>query len=281
MSICYINGEWRPAAGCAIPVTDLVIQRGAGVFDSIRLYGRRAMALGLHMKRLEESALGAGINIEGGNAIDDLTRAVREGARRADCPNNGDCLAKTYITGGDDFDGGHFPNPRHFLILEGIHAVSPEEYRTGIALHPADEGRPNPLVKSINYLSGLMQNAKRPDALECLYCPGGEVTETLKSSFFMCAGGKIITAPAGKVLGGVTRAIVIELAREGGFAVEERCPLISELASCDEAFITSSWKEVMPVVRVGETRIASGKPGPVAAHLHKLFRENFERWLDK
>ena len=165
--------------------------------------------------------------------------------------------------------------------MENAPEISPEEYKTGVALQPTTERRPYPLVKSINYLFGMIQGAGRDDILECLYCPDGYVTETLRSSFFICREGKIITAPLGQVLGGVTRNIVIELARENGFTVDERCPEVSELSVCDEAFLTSSGKEVLPVVRVGETQIASGKPGPATMHLQKLFRENFRKWLDE
>ncbi|MDR2779587.1 MAG: aminotransferase class IV [Synergistaceae bacterium] len=281
MSICYINGEYLPTEKCSLPVTDLVIQRGVGVFDSIRIYGGKALAITAHIERLGESARIAGINVKDGEIIRDITRAVREGALRADCPDGGDCIAKAYITGGDLVTRGTFPNPRHFVIFESGPKVKPEEYQNGAALQPTAEGRPYPLVKSINYLVGLMQEAGREDVLECLYCPGGKIMETLKSSFFICRDGRIITAPIGSVLGGVTRNIVLELAREDGFKIEERCPDISELKLADEAFLTSSWKEVLPVVRVGDTKIAGGKPGPVAAHLQKLYRANLDRWLDK
>ena len=281
MSICYMNGEWKPAGECTLPVTDLAIQRGVGVFDSIRYYGGTAMAVTAHIDRIKESARIAGINVEDGTIISDLTRAVREGGKRPDLPENGNCLAKLYITGGDIDNHGLFPSPRYFVLLEKGPDILPEEYETGIALQPTTERRPYPLLKSINYLFGLMQQAGRDDVLECLYCPDGYVTETLRSSFFICKDGKIITAPLGQVLGGVTRNIVVDLARENGFDVEERSPGVSELPVCDEAFITSSWKEVMPVVRIGETRIADGKPGPVAARLLKLYRENFVKWLDK
>jgi len=280
MSICYINGEWRSTRECTLPVTDLAIQRGVGVFDTIRYYDGRAMALAAHMKRLEDGARIAGINVEDGKVISDLMRAVREGGRHPDCPENGNCIAKLYITGGDVDERGLFPSPRHFVILEKYLFPSPDEYKKGIALQPTTERRPYPLVKSINYLFGIMQQAGRDDIMECLYCPDGYVTEALKNSFFICRDGKIITAPLGQVLGGVTRGIIIELARENGFTVEERSIEVSELSVCDEAFITGSGKEVMPVVRVGETLIAGGKPGPVAASLRKLFRENFQKWLD-
>jgi branched-chain amino acid aminotransferase len=281
MSICYINGEFIPAEKSFLPVTDLSIQRGVGVFDSLRIYDGHALAISAHMERLEKSARIAGINVEDGSIIRDITRAVREGALRADCPDGGNCMAKAYITGGDAASHGTFPNPRHFVIFDVGPNVKPEDYRNGVALHPTPEGRPYPLVKSINYMVGLMQEAGRDNVMECLYCPGGKITETLRSSFFICRDGKIITAPLGEVLGGITRGIVLELARAEGFKIEERCPDVSELELADEAFLTSSWKEVLPVVRVGDIKIAGGKPGPVASHLHKLYRASLGKWLDK
>lgn len=279
MSISFFEGQFIPTSDFKLPITDLVIQRGIGVFDSIRLYGGKAFALDEHMRRLEDGARLAGIVCDGIAEV--LKTAVREGAKRDDCPEGGDCIAKPYITGGDVNEHGKFPHPRAFVIFEAGMPIDKDEYKRGIALQPTTEGRPYPLVKSINYLVGIMQTAGMDDVLECLYCPDGEITETLRSSFFMCKNGKIITAPVGRVLGGVTRNIVLGLARENGFVVEERCPLLSELDSADEAFITSSWKEVMPVVRVGDQKIGRGIPGPVAAHLQRLFRSSMDRWLDK
>jgi branched-chain amino acid aminotransferase len=281
MSICFINGKFSPAGQCAIPVTDLVIQRGVGVFDSIRLYDGRAFALTAHMKRLEKSARLARIDLGDGAIIEKITGIVREGAKRPDCPDGGSCIAKAYITGGDVNENGRFTKPRHFVIFESGGALSPGDYQQGVALQPTNEGRPYPLTKSVNYLVGLIEGAGRDDVYECLYCPDGKVTETLRSSFFICREGRIITAPVGVVLDGVTRGIIIGLARENGFNVEERCPEVSELAKADEAFLTGSWKEVFPVVRVGDTVIGDGKPGPVAARLRQLFKANLDKWLDK
>jgi branched-chain amino acid aminotransferase len=278
MSICFFEGEFHLTSECRLPVTDLAIQRGVGVFDSIRIYRKRAFALDLHMDRLRESALTAGIAADG--IIDRIRETVRTGSRRDDCPDGGDCICKTYITGGDVNDYGRFPNPRHFVIFESGPEIVEEEYASGVSLHPTAEGRPFPKVKSINYLVGLMEAAERQDVMECLYCPGGKITETLRSSFFICRDGRIVTAPVGEVLGGVTRNITLELAREAGIAVEERCPDVSELSAADEAFLTSSWKEVMPVVRVGDTVIGDGRPGPMAKKLQEMFRSSLERWLD-
>ena len=279
MSICYYNGQFRPVGECRLPVTDLVVQRGVGVFDSIRIYDGNPFALGEHLERLRRSAEGAGINC--GGIIEHLYDVIREGAKRPDCPDGGNCIVKAYITGGDVNNCGSFPEPRYFVVYEPGPGNNEEGYKNGVVLEPTTAERQYPLVKSINYLFGIIQSAGKPDTLECLYCPKGNITETLRSSFFLYKDGKIVTAPVGRVLGGITRSIVLELARENGFTVEERCPDISELSEASEAFLTNVWNEVMPVVRVGDTVIGSGKPGPTAARLLELFRSSMHRWDDK
>ncbi|GHV50919.1 aminotransferase IV [Synergistales bacterium] len=276
MSICYFNGKFRPTSETALPVTDLIIARGIGVFDSLRSYEHKPFALREHLDRLRTSA--EGINIRLGGIMEEIKGAIIAGLRRDDCPV-AECVIKPFITGGDVNDFGTFPNPRFFVIFEEGIPVSDAEYKNGVTLSPSNEHRPFPMVKSVNYLVGIMQSAEQSDVLECLYCPDGEIMETLRASFFMCKDGKIITAPVGRVLNGITRKIILEIARENGFKIEERAPKLSELADADETFITSTWKEVMPVTRVGDIKIGSGKQGPVAAHLLKLFRENKHRWL--
>lgn len=279
MSICYFNGKFAPVSECAIPVTDMSIQRGVGAFESIRVYEGRPFAMMPHLERLAGSAAGAGI--EASDIISKLPELIKEGLKREDTPKDG--LAKPYITGGDVNNKGHFPQPRFFIIFDEVHKPTIEEQRDGIALEPNRQNRPFPLIKSTNYLFGLIPLSKSTSGnFESLYItPEGEITEAMSSNFYICIDGKIVTAPVGKVLKGVTRDIILTLAKEANFKIEERCPLESELARADEAFITGSVKEVLPVVRVGEQKIGNGKPGPVAQHLQKLFISNMERWLDK
>jgi branched-chain amino acid aminotransferase len=266
----------------SLPLTDLVIQRGVGVFDSMKIVKKKVLAITAHMKRLEESAIRAGMKIEGTGIIEELTEALREGACRDDCQGYGEsAMAKAYITGGDAIERGFFTNPRYFVIFEEVSSMFSEELSKGVVLQPTSERRPYPTVKSINYLFGLMQAAGLDDVLECLYCPDGYATETLRSSFFICREGKLVTAPEGTVLKGVTRNIVIELAKADGFTVEERRPKVQEFAAADEAFITNSLCGVLPVIRIGDTVIANGKPGPVSGRLCNLYDDNIERWLDK
>jgi branched-subunit amino acid aminotransferase/4-amino-4-deoxychorismate lyase len=277
MTLCYFNGKYRPASECSMPVTDLMLQRGVGVFESIRTYNKQVFAMGKHLERLQESAERCAIKAD--DIFKVLPGLIKEGVAHKNAPE-GEVIAKPFITGGDLNDHGTFPNPRFFILFEKLHEVDPEAVANGITLQPNYAGRFHPLVKSINYLNALIPLRNEKSAFETLYCPNGEITESMASNFFLCTGGKIVTAPVGEVLRGVTRGIVLELARENGFKIEERCPKVSELEDAQEAFITGSVKEILPVVKIGNTVIGNGQPGPVVAHMRKLFFSNMKRWLD-
>ncbi|NLL41658.1 MAG: aminotransferase IV, partial [Synergistaceae bacterium] len=238
MSICYYRGSFVPLEECRIPVTDLAILRGIGVFDSIRTYGKDIFALREHIERLSESAKKCGIEAE--EIIKQLPDIIKRGVRHESLPDK-DLVIKPYITGGRINDHGRFPEPDFFVIFEEAHVLTREELNRGVALRPVYSQRPFPEAKSTNYLTGYvpMKEAK-PNEFEALYIVNGEITESTASSFFLCKDGKIITAPVGKVLRGITREILVTLLKENNFKVEERCPLESELAQADEAFISGS-----------------------------------------
>jgi branched-subunit amino acid aminotransferase/4-amino-4-deoxychorismate lyase len=277
-NICYYKGKFMPSSECCIPVTDMAIQRGIGTFESIRIYNGRPFALSKHMERFAQSVEGAGI--DGSKITGQLESIIREGLKRPDCPKEG--LAKPFATGGDVNNRGLFPEPRFFVIFEELHPSPAEDYTNGAVLIPNKIDRPYPLIKSINYLMAFIPLAHAPaDVLESLYItPEGDITEAMTSNFFLCAGGKIITAPVGRVLKGVTRSVILTLAQENGFKVEERCPKESELAQADEAFVSGSVKEVLPIVRIGSQKIGTGRPGPVALRLQQLYTANLDRWME-
>lgn len=277
MSICFHNEKFTPTEECVLPVTDMLIQRGVGVFESIRTYGGKTFAMEMHLERLASSASQCGMNA--GEIIGALPRIIKDGTARHATPD-GECLVKPFITGGRLNRHGTFPEPDFFVIFEDLPKPA-ESSRQGVELMPNYMERPFPTIKTTSYITGLIPLGGAEQAFETLYCPNGEITESMSSNFFLCAGGKMITAPQDRVLSGVTRNIILTLAAENGIEVEERCPLTSELDTAQEAFITGSIKELLPVVKIGDRVIGGGKPGPVAEHLYDLFVKNRDRWLDK
>ena len=268
-----------PTDECSLPVTDLIIQRGVGVFESIRTYGNSVFSLTRHLERLKESARMCGI--EADSILSELSGIIKEGVVKYNCEEK-DLTIKTYITGGKINNCGHFPEPDYFIIFEEIHVIPKEDIERGVSLIPNRMERYHPEVKSINYLMGYLPMARaRGGDFEALYFAGNEITESTASNFFLCLDGKIITAPVGRVLRGVTREVIITIAKENGYKIEERCPLEEELKCADEAFITGTIKEVLPVIRIGEQTIGTGHPGPVSQHLRALFAANKHRWMEK
>ena len=221
-----------------------------------------------------------------GIAADDiiakLPAIIHEGLKRPELPDE-DMMVKAYITGGEINDRGHYPKPDFFVIFDDVHKITKEELTHGVALRKNMLERPFPEVKSTNYLMAYipMMFAKSADDFESLYIVNGEITESAASNFFLVLDGKLVTAPVGRVLDGITRKVLLTLAKENDIPVEIRCPLESELAMADEAFITGSVKEVLPVIRIGDQVIGTGKPGPIAHRLLELYNANIGRWLEK
>ncbi len=272
MMLCYMNGVFLDGDQAALPVSDLALQRGVAVFDSVRSYDGRPFALSAHLERLENSAALSRIPVP--LSAGEIADIVREGLSRI----GGDALAKIFLTGGDFEENGTFPSPRFLVLFSPVTPVPEEFYTKGIALSLLPEERELFRVKSINYMKSLTKHI--PGTFEALHCAGGEITESATSSFFGVAGDNIITAPDHRVLRGVTREILIGLARKEGFNVELRCLHLDELPDITEAFITGSVKEVTPVTRIGDLVIGDGLPGTVTVRMLALFRQNIPLFLE-
>ena len=274
MLLCYIDGRFVKADEAKLPVTDLIIQRGIGVFEVIATYDNRPLLLTPHLERLKASAASAKIKFD--LDLNNLKNIIKDGIIKA----GGEIRVKVYLTGGDVFDEikGEFINPRLFILFERLEVPSLEQYEHGVALEPVAFGRDDPAVKSVNYRSSYMLT--QPDAYEVLYCPDGEITETGHSTFFLVLNNKLVTAPLTRVLKGTTRQAVLDIARQEHIIIEERCPLWSELADASEAFVTGSAKKIVPVVKIGSMKIGSGKPGPLTRKLYDLYLKHIEQWLE-
>ncbi len=275
MSLCYIYGSFCPMEEACLPVTDLSIQRGVGVFDSLRTYRQKPFALREHADRFIASAEASGF--QGLAPREEMEEIVLEGVRRM----GEETLVRLYCTGGDVNQSGIFPKPRFFVLFEPLtpKLFPPSCMEEGIALFTINAPRPNPLVKSIDYMLPYVARGGREKFLEGLYCFHGKIGECTSSTFVLVMEGKLVSAPEGEVLAGVTRNVVFQIAREAGIEIEERAPLVEELSRAEEAFICSTVKEVMPVVQIDSMTIGTGKPGPLALRLGKLFLERVETSL--
>ena len=152
--------------------------------------------------------------------------------------------------------------------------VYPEaQYTEGCKAMTVEMIRERPTVKSLNYIGAIVAvgEAKEQGAIEALYrTADNHITEGTRANFFLFKGNRLIT-PEVEILPGITRMAVLKLAG-GRFDVVERAIHADELAEADEAFITSSTKEVLPIIQIDETIIGDGKPGANTRFLLDEFR---------
>ena len=283
MELCYIEGRFVAPEEARLPLSDLIIQRGVGVLETVGTHKGRPLMLTPHLERFMRSAESS--RIRPPLTMEEMAGIVREGIARVRQLRDGEVQIRTYLSGGDVFDGAEgFTRPRFFVLFERPSLPPPEAYERGVTLAPLPFGRDDPSVKSVDYRMTYAlpegEAAGPQRAFEVLYCPGGEITESGHSSFFLLLGGRLITAPLTRVLKGTTRQAILELARGEGIEVEERCPLCAELPQTEEAFITGSVKKVVPVIRVGDAIIGCGRPGPVTLRLSELYLQRIEQWLE-
>lgn len=278
--LCYLNGKFVPPEEAVLPISDMVIQRGVGIFEAISTHDRRLLMLLPHLERLYVGAKDAYIIPP--MSISEMSDIIKKGLEMLDKELPGDeLLVKVYLTGGDVFDKVRgFTEPRFFVVYEPLVPPPPESYENGVKLEPVTGGRVDPFVKSVDYRRAYTPSPRDDQHYEILYCPDGEITESARSSFFICLNGALVTAPLTRVLKGTTREAVIDLARGAGINVEERCPLLTELPQATEAFITGSVKKILPVTRIGAQTIGDGRPGPITKQLCNLYLKHIEKWLE-
>ena len=269
--VYYVNGEFVPAAAAALALNDLGIVRGYGVFDVLRTYGPAPFALRQHLERLQRSA--AAIELPLPWSLAELTELVHATLARNGHPR--DVAVRLVLAGGGS---ANFLTPEErpslAIILAPVRPYPPELYATGARLITVDYARFMPDVKSLNYITGILgqKRASAAGAVEALYCtPAGEVTECTTSNFFVFRGDRLYT-PVQEVLPGVTREVVLEIASDM-FEVVMGPLRYDELGQFDEAFITSTTKEVMPIVGVDDIVIGAGRPGLRTLRLWEAFRQ--------
>jgi branched-chain amino acid aminotransferase len=268
-SIFYVNGKFMPESQASISIYDLGLLRGYGVFDFTMTYDREPFRWKDHYERLRNSADIVDIGLPWSNSeLEDLVR------RTIDKNPGGEKGIRIIVTGGaspDTFTPADTPSL--IIIVKPIRVFPKEFFTEGIKIIMFQGKREIPGAKTMNYVHAVqaLKRARKEGAEEALYVYDGTVSECMACSFFAVKDKRIITA--GKdVLDGITRKTVLEVV-QGKIPVDYRFVKVSEIASLDEAFLTSSNHEVMPIVTIDQTRIGNGKPGPTTREVMELFDE--------
>lgn len=242
-TLVYINGEFLEGDKAKVSALDLSVLRGFGVMDYLRTYGGAPFRLKEHLERFIFSAEEIGLSVP--KSLEEMEEIV---GRLLEKTNFDETSIKVVLTGGVSEDQ-LMPEgvPTFFAVAYPFTPFKKEYFEEGIKITTACYQRPYPKAKSIQYLPAIiaLKKGEKKGAVDVLFHnERGFLLETGTANFFALKEGKIITPKEG-VLSGVTRQVVLELAE-----VEEKDIHISEIETFEGAFLTSSNKEIMPVVQI-------------------------------
>jgi branched-chain amino acid aminotransferase len=274
----WIEGRVVEGAEARIPVTDHGLLYGDGVFEGIRIVGRRVFRLGDHLARMRTSAAAIGLELPGG--VEAIEKIVLETARAF---GQDEAYVRLIVTRGDGelgVDPTSCLGPRVICIVDRIRLFAPERLARGIDLVTSSWRRPpadvlDPRVKSLNYLNSVLakREARLRGADEALLLnAAGRVAEAAVANVFAVVDGRLETPPPTEgALAGITRASLIELAPTLGLAVRERPLGRFDLLGAEEVFLTGSGAGIVPVASLDAAPI--GEPGlhPTADRLREAF----------
>lgn len=277
MDVYYINGEIHASQNAVISVNDLGVLRGYGVFDFLRTYGKKPFHLEAHLQRLQRSARLIGLHMPW--ATDELNTIVHQTLERS---QHGEANIRLVVTGGISSDGITPQQDSTLLVMvTALQPMPSEWYRDGVKVITTHDERYCPGAKTINYIPAIiaLKRAASQQAIESLYVDRyGRVLEGTTSNLFALQDDVLIT-PDRDILPGITRDVILRLASDF-YPTQLRSIKKEELRLMDELFITSSNKEVLPVVRVDEIVVGNGKPGARTLKIMQAFAEWTQRYAE-
>lgn len=268
----HCGGRIVRAEEASVSALDAGFLYGDGIYETMRAYGGRVFALPRHLARLARSAARLSLALPG---METVTRAVE-----ATIEANGhrDAAVRVTVTRGRlgrRLDLSSAGAPTLLVTSDALDPAADRARQAGIRVEYSGYARwsASPLagVKSTNYqISLLARNEARDAGASEVLLPDetGAIVEAAAANVFAVERARLVTPPldAG-ILGGVTRDVVLDLARAAGREViEERLP-VRRIEAADEIFLTGTTIQVAPVTRIGDHRVGSGKPGPVALEM--------------
>ena len=277
--LVYVNGVLVPRGEASISPLDRGILYGYGLFETMRSYGGHVFRLDLHLARLMHSA--GKIGIDAGLDPAALEQAIYKTLEANERP---DARIRLTVLAGEGERGLTLPTPGTLTIIiaaERLVLPPPWAYKEGLCAAVVSTRRNSrsllSRIKSINYLDSLVAQSEASAAgadQAILLNEQGFVAECSTSNIFLVVGGKLLTPSVESgILPGVTREEVIELALNLGVAVVEEEISLAVLLRADEAFMTNSIIEVMPITAVDGKPVGSGMVGEITEKLMGVYRE--------
>lgn len=273
----FINGEIVHKDQALIPVYDLGLLRGFGIFDFFRVWEGVPLFAEDHIERLQRSLHLVGLDT--GVQDEQWLRWFYEIIR----VNHADRAGfRVVVTGGFSEDGYSIPDEKNiYMMLHHLPANDPKQYENGVSLLTSSYQRDIPSAKTTIYIQSMhfQPQLRKAGAFEVLYHWKGEITECSRCNmFFIDQQGEVHT-PKNGMLKGITRKQVTRICEAESIPLHEREIFLDEIPAMSGAFLTATTKGVLPVVKIDDQLISTGMVHPLAKRLQKLYEAKVEQYL--
>ena len=278
----FVNGRITGERDATISVFDHGFLYGEGVYETMRTYNRRPFLYDRHLLRLRRSAALMSLDVPFTDA--ELAAHIRATTGQASL-GGAEAYIRVLLTRGIGeltYDPRATPQPSTVIIVKPQVDPPADAFASGVRVVIVDvvrnhPGSVNPMIKSNNLMNSAlaMQEALRRGAFEgVMRNYRGELTECTTANLFVVKGGAALTPPleAG-LLPGITREFMFEVGKQVGVDVREHVLHDDDLYDADEAFLTSTTREAVPITSVGDRPVGTGKPGPVTITLLEGYRK--------
>lgn len=278
--ICYLNGNWLPLSKASVPVSDLGLQRGYGLFDFLRVAENVPLFLEDHIDRFFHSAEIMRLPI--GKTKGEIITLIKMLVQKNNLPYSG---IKILLTGGNSSDGYSIADPNFILIQKPITPTPASIFTPGYTLVTYPYQRQMPDVKTTDYLMAIQLQPWliKKGGDDILYHHNHVVSECPRANFFIVTSDNRLVTPGKNILKGITRKHLLNIASALGIVVEERDIGEKDYKIAKEAFITSSTKRLIPVSKIDDITFSSFSENSITAKLYAAFveRENVQIMRNK
>jgi D-alanine transaminase len=285
-AIVFLNDEFVARERARIAVDDRGFLFGDGVYEVTRAVDGVLFEWDAHLRRLRDGLTGLEMGAGVAERTETLLGMAQELLARNDL-SDGSAIVYVQVTRGAACRTHQFPPP----------GTPPTVYMSATAFAPAPAGQAEGVaaitqpdlrwgrcdLKTVNLLPNVLakQHAVEAGAAEALLVREGVLTEGSHSNVFALIGGMLRTHPASpRILGGITRRIVLRLAEEAGVPVEETPIRMTELGAAEEIFLTGTTTDVMPIRQIDGRPVGTGRPGSVTRMLQDAYAATMQRAMD-
>ncbi len=262
----WVNDYLIPSDEANLNIADLAVQRGYGIFDFFKTIDGQPVFLEDHLDRLFRSAVLMRLELK--QSRDEISNKIK---RLIESNNLNDSGIKVILTGGFSTDGFNIAEPNLIISQQGFQ-IPRTMSEKGISILTHEYQRQFSNAKTLDYLQAiwLQPILKEKKADDVLYYSNGLIRECPRANIFIVTKDQKVLTPESGMLKGVTRKHVLEISG-ARYVTEARDVSFEELRNAGEVFITSTTKNILPVVQVDGYGIGDGNPGEVSRTLAKEY----------